>query len=377
MRSSSGRFNPYESHQVASEATILPSGVVVPIIDGNVAHDSTNLIRGSGDFTIVDDGSLNLVPTDPTDVLAPYGNEVRVRRGIRYPDGEAELITCGVLRIEGSTISGSEGDTSIRVSAMDRAQKISDAKFEEPFTIEDDTNIVEAIESVLDLVDPGFETRFPVTEFTTPKVTAAEGEDPWEFLTKFAKAFGAELYFDYEGVLVAAPVPIAGASPNAGLHEDVNMLDIEVDWSREEAYNRVIATGSNATGGAIHGPNNDSATPRGIATDDDTSSPTYYYGEGPYSFGKKPLFYESEYIRNDDQAETAAEAELQLQMGVGRKISAQAVVDPRLEPGDVLEVTRARVGVVQELHIVDSVRFPLGASDGMDLTTRLSRFLGS
>lgn len=366
MRSASSSFNPYESHRVAARATLLPSGLSVPITEGSVTIDSASAVRSSGDFTIVDDGTLGLIPTKTSDVLAPYGNEVQISRGIEYDDGTVELIPLAVLRIESSTTASAGGELNVRVSGLDRAQPLSEAKFESAYEIDDGTNIVTALETLLAFIEPDYDWDMGVaTTFTVPKIVAAEGDDPWDFALKFAQAFGMELYFDAEGVPVLRPVASSGAVAVAQIHENRNLLDISLDWTREAAYNRVIATGQNATGtGAI---------PRFVATDADANSPTRYDGD----FGRKPLFYESEFITDDEQAQAAAEAVLAKNLGTAQRISFQSLVDPRLEPGDTVEITREKIGVVQETHILDSLQIPLDSESGMSGATRLSRVIGS
>ena len=363
MKSASANFDPYVDHRRAARATILPSGVQVPITEGSVHIDPNSLIRSTGDFTITDDGTLGLVPTDSQDALAPFGNEIQVGLGIERDDG-IETVRLATLRIESSTTQDGPGELSIRVSGMDRAQAISDAKFEEAYEIADGTNVIDAIEDTLALANPEILTDFPVSEFTVPKLFALEGDDPWEFAQKLAKAYGAELFFDASGVCVMRPI-VSATTPAAELDEAVNLLSISRDWSRQDTFNRVIATGENVgAGGTI---------PRGVATDEDSDSPTFYYGTGVGAFGRKPMFFASQMIASDGMAEEAAAGQLRRFAGVSQRISFESLVDPRWEPGDVVAVSRARIGLIQETHVLEELTFPLGAESGMSGSTRLTR----
>ena len=369
MKSASARFNPYADHRLTTRATILPAGIDLPITEGSVHVDPNSLIRSTGDFTVVDDGTLGLIPSQSSNVLVPFGNEIQVARGIDYGDGTTERVRLATLRIETARTDDSGGDLQIRVTGMDRAQKISDAKFESAYEIADGTNVVAAIEDVLVTANPEVLTDFPDEPgFTVPKLYALEGDDPWEFAQKLAKAYGAELYHDASGVCTMKPID-SGTTPVANLDEAENLLQVSLDLSRTDTFNRVIATGENvgATGDI----------PRGVATDEDEASPTYYYSTGPGSFGRKPMFFASEMISDDDMALTAAEGQLRRFAGLSQQISFDSLVDPRWEPGDVIAVTRDRLDLQGETHIIEELTFPLDAEGGMSGSTRLTRVTGA
>ncbi len=79
------------SRKIATRATVLSNGSPVaelPILDGSVTLDANAASRGRCDLTLADDGTLNLVPDAPTSLLAPYGNEIRVERGIEHAELE-------------------------------------------------------------------------------------------------------------------------------------------------------------------------------------------------------------------------------------------------------------------------------------------------
>src|SRR5688572_33217417 len=85
-----------ESHRAVVKVEVLDNGEVVSggtitadpaaVTGGSVTLDSRAASRGRFDLTLVDDGSLGLVPTEAVSMLAPYGNEVRISRGLDLPD---------------------------------------------------------------------------------------------------------------------------------------------------------------------------------------------------------------------------------------------------------------------------------------------------
>jgi hypothetical protein len=90
------------SHNVAIKMEIWQSGATAPsftlvqvddmfsttaplvLVDGSVTYDKTSDQRGQCTVTVVSpDGSM--VPKLPTDLITPWGNEIRLYRGIYYP----------------------------------------------------------------------------------------------------------------------------------------------------------------------------------------------------------------------------------------------------------------------------------------------------
>ena len=117
-------------------------------------------------------------------------------------------------------------------------------------------------------------------------------------------------------------------------------------WSRTESHNKWIVIGDNPE-------SEGAAPPRGEAIDDDGNSPTYYYG----SYGRKPEIWHSSFIESDEQAQDAADGKRAKEGGTTQSVDFGSLVNPALEPGDVVRITRSRDGVtlVDESHIIDSI----------------------
>jgi hypothetical protein len=314
-------------------------------------------------LTFVDDGSLGLVPTSAYHPLAPYGNEFRVSRGVLLPGGP-ELVPVGIFRIDNVNVDDDPGSLSLQLAGQDRSARVADAKFEEPYQIAAGTPVGLAIRETIDLGVSGFSYDFALVSATTPLLNAEEGGDRWAFCQEMAKAIGMTLYFDARGWCVLRPITQPAGDVAAELVEGVGGLLLKAgsQWARAGAFNRVIATGENTGQGA---------PVRGVATDDNPLSPTYYYGP----FGKVPMFYNSPLITSNDQAAAAAQGLLVKQLGTTQSINFGAIVNPTLEPNDVLAIARARVGV-DERHIVDQLTIPLTAEQPMTGRTRAIQIVG-
>lgn len=327
--------------------------------DGTVTLDAGAAVRGRLDMSIIDDGSGDLIPTDPDSLLAPYGNEIQVRRGIRFADNTVEDYSLGIFRIEEAPVHDSGDELSVTISGLDRAARIAEAKFEADYQVKPGRLFGDIILELVREVYPDVEASFTASSVTTPAVTASRGEDRWAFCQGLATAIGGELYFDVDGVLVLRPIPgVAGdqvadftiAEGDGGL-----LLEVDRGFSRESVYNRVIVTGDGLNDNPVVG----------IATDDDPASPTYYYGP----FGRKPYFYDTQFVTKAVQASDAAEGILQTMVGTDQQLALSSVTDPRVTPSDIIRVTRQRIGV-DELHVLDSMSYPLAVSDSSSGTTR-------
>lgn len=352
------------SHRIAVQATVTDSTgteTTVPVIDGTVTLDQTAAIRGRCDVTLVDDGTLGLVPTASSSLLAPYGNELRLARGITYPDGTTETIGLGVFRIQDAEITDDPGGVQIRVAGLDRAARITDARFEEPYNVASGTNYATAILTVIQAAYPDVTYDLTSTPLTTPALIAQEGDDRWKFATDMATAVAMRLYFDGDGTLRLVPDSLGDPVATISEGQDGVLVTASRRWTREGTYNRVIATGENTS---------ETAPARGVATDDNPLSPTYYYGP----FGRVPRFYASPFITTDAQAAGAAQKLLNDQLGTSEQVSFGSLVLPHLEPGDTVTVTRVRSGI-NEAHILDSLTLPLSPEGTMSGQTRARQVL--
>jgi hypothetical protein len=347
------------SHKMAVEVRVVQTDDVLDgVVDGTVTLDGTAAIRGSIDLTIVDDGSLDLIPTTPNDLLAPYGNELQVSRGVEYADGSKEMVSLGIFRIETVEVNDQGSSTEIRLSGLDRAASVTDAKFDRPGQVAYETAISTAIEDIVTEGYPEAEFLFGEVPYTLPRVAWEEGADRWEFVQRLATMSGGELFFNGDGVLVLREVPKPEDGPVAAIAEGQNgvLLSASRRWTRENAYNRIIVTGESMNNGPPY---------RGEAYDDDDASPTYYGG----TFGKVIHFERSDIVGSAAQAEAAAIGLLAKQRGTFSELSLGAVVLPHLEPGDVVSVTRDRLEI-EESHVLDQLTIPLTVSAEMSANTR-------
>lgn len=366
MRSTSPAFRSaiVQAHELAVTVELLSNGAVVrslEVADGSITLDQTAASRGRCDVTLA--GAADVVPTSPTDSLAPYGNELRISRGIAYPDETVEVVALGVFRLQDVDVDDSGTDLVVRVVGLDRSARIIDARFEEPYAVAAGVDYATAILSVIQSAWPGVPVGTWPSGATSnaPALLGEEGGDRWDFALKMAEAIGHDLYFDGDGLLCLVPSSsLSSGDPVLAVSEGTDgvLLSAGRHWTRQGAFNRVVASSSNTSLGV--------APARGVATDSNPYSPTYYYGP----FGKAPRFYSSPFLATDAQAQDAAAALLSRELGTSQSVSFGALVLPHLEPGDVVQITRQRAGLAAEQHVIDQLTIPLTAAGTMAGSTR-------
>ncbi len=351
-----------QPHRLATLVEVLQDGVPIgdPIpstIDATVTFDANAQTRSRLDITLADDGTLGLIPTTASDRLAPYGNEIRVWRGLTYPDGTTELVPLGVFRLDDNDIDDTDTGLPLKLAAPDRSARIIDARFEEPGQVDQGENVATAIAQLITPAHPDVVMRFATTSLVTPAIFYEAQGDRWQLAQDIATAAAMRLYYDRLGELVLAPDATAEPVLTIGEGETGSLVSVGKNWTRRGAYNRAIVTGENTGEGA---------PVRGVATDEDPLSPTRY--DGP--FGPAPVFMSSQLVTTTEQATDAAAALLRRQSGTTQRIRLGSFVLPHLDPGDAIRVTRGRLGLAEDIHVLDSLTIPLSPDGIMASTTR-------
>jgi len=388
------------SGRMVTLASILYGGVPVlrdlSIVAGSVVQDTTAASRGRCDVQLAEP---TLIPADLGDPLSPDGYEIVLERGVVYRSARAAssratltalvtedgdvLVTedgdvigwpliryspaidavietkpLGVFPIQDSLIDGVTLLTSI--SALDRSQRVRDAMLEDDYPIAGGTPFTDAIRTLIDFCVPGLEFDFVDCPHVTPPLVLPAFSDPFDHAQLMARSVGMELFFNGYGRPVLRPeLDVRTAAPVTTIAEGdgQTLKAISMRRDRTKSYNRWIAIGNNSANTTQY---------RGVATDDDPSSPSYYYGR----FGRKPAPpFKSTLIGSQAQAEAAAYAKLIGGLGIARELSAEATTNPALEAGDPILFKRERIGV-NEVHIADSITTGLGAEEGQTFQCR-------
>lgn len=364
----------FASHKLLTEVKVSTTSdpsdyVLVEPTDGQVTLDNTSAIRGNASLTFNDP---DLIPVDSSSLLAPYGNELIISRGLEI-GGFSHMVQLGVFGIQDATVSE---DGTLTIAASDRSQYVVDAIFEEVYDIAPGTDFSEAI---LDIVSYALATDYDFVEkdAVTPTLSGEQGEDRWAFVQDMAEILGCHLYFDNEAILTMKEIGLESAFEDISIVEGRDgvevrpaLLDLSRTWSRRDSHNKwiVISDNPDAEG---------AAPPQAEAIDDDPDSPTYYYGR----FGRKPEVWHSTVIGElggDSAAmcQAAADGKKAKEAGLTQEVNFGSLVNPSLEPNDVVHISRTirheneEIILVDEHHIIDSLTIPLSADGKMEAQTR-------
>lgn len=343
------------SHAVVVQVDAWRGGALLvedlPISGGEVSVDAGSQVRRTLSLTVADPG---LDPgTDPLAPLAPFGSELVVKRGIRFPNGTVEWAPLGTFRIQEAQTSAS--GKAVNITGADRGAALQDARFTSVMASVTANTIPAEIARLITAVLPGV-TVTNLTGSTAATPAVYWEQDRWAAIDELAKAIGASVYFAPDGNAVIAKTPSISDAPvwwvDAG--ESGVMVEAEMKLTREQTYNGVVASGENG----------DTAPVTATVTDNDPASPTLWGGP----FGTKPYFYTSPLLTTTGQASSAATSLLNRVRGMSRQLDLTSVPNPALEGGDVIRV-RFPNGVV-ETHLVDALKVPLDPGSPMTLSTR-------
>lgn len=347
------------SHEAVFEATVVtpgqtgvqPTGTTIPIVDGNVQIDGTAQIRSTLELTTTGRG---MWPTRAGDLLAPYANEVHVRRGISLGGGVTEWVSLGYHRIY-TPEQDWVPDGPIRLSCRDRMSGILDGTLTAPRSFPSTTTYGTVVSTLVTDIYPWATIEWDLPGWRDSSIgrqAIAEG-DRYKFLDDLIKATGKVWWWDHRGVLVIrTPPPASNPVWEVNEGEGGVLVSLSRRLTREGVYNGVIATGEGA----------DTAAPvRALVVDSDMTSPTQWGGP----FGKVPKPFSSPLITTAAQAWTAASAMLSQLLGLPYAVDLTAVPNPALEPYDPIRVTypgRAETHVIDRMTIPLTVEAPLTAS---------------
>lgn len=363
------------SHVMTARARVVspgqsgtdPTGAEIAIVDGDVKYQATvkggsrvagASVTSSLDLTTTGD----LWPYQASDLLAPFGNEIYVERGIAFGNGIVEWVGLGYYRID-TPEQDTAPDGAIQIAAQDRMAGLKDARLTSPRQYAINTTLGAVVDDLVLDVYPG---AVIVWDDTTDQSQLGRGlvveEDRFKFLADLATAAGKMMFWDQAGQLQFRAPPSATAPVydiDAGA--DGVLVEISRDISREGVYNAVVAEGEAA----------DTNPPvRSVAVDNNPDSPTYWHG----SFGKVPRFYSSPFIKTQAQADSAAAAILRQSLGLPYNVELGTVANPALEPLDPVRVVypaAARSLTMRtETHVLEEITVPLTPQQAMTARTR-------
>lgn len=334
---------------------LAPRALGIPFSDGTVQVSSTSRIRRVLSLTIPDPRWL---PQSDDDALSPYSARIRVRQGVKFPDGTIETAPVGVFRIE--SIDGDEQRGPVELVGHSLEAMVIDARFESPRQASG-PSCVGLIQTLIVEANPTAEVVVAtIQDAPVPRTTW--DEDRWGAIEELATAIGCDVYCDPLGrYVIADVVDPATAAPTRTLKSGTGgtLKSVLRGISREGVFNSVVARSS---GLSVAKPI------QAVARDTDALSPTRWGGP----FGKVPRFWSSPLVSTQTQALLAAQSILSKSIGLTKSVSIEAVPDPTIDAGTAVRIIpNPDAAPNGEIHVLES--FPLRLAVGGNRFTAATR----
>lgn len=305
-------------------------------VTGGSVSCSADSIRWTSTLTVVGDG---LVPLQAGDLLHPLSyHRVRPWWRCRLADGtwaEVPMAPMYVDSLPSLVDSGSTSAVTATLALSDAVALIKLSGWREALRLGGQTH-TSAIRSILAATAPWLPVNVTPTTGTLPSEyeVGEPGGDPWADIETICQAGDVLAYIDRDGVCQVGPRPPAESPRWAFIEGDRDslMIDLRVDVDLGDLENVI----------AVQSDSEDVDPPVvGWWSDDDADSPLWV--------GRGHILHRG--IRSNPAVKTVAQAQqVAAQIGATMRAATQSVLIgsvpvPVLDPWDVIDVARARVGI--------------------------------
>jgi hypothetical protein len=321
-------------------------GEIAEILGGGVDCALTSQITRRGSLTV----PAALMPKDESGLLAPFGNRLRLYRGIRYGNRDFmfRVFTGLIVKAE------RKPRQPCVVTFSDRAYEVDENDFE---AVEESLNGRTVVEECVRLIREGvplatFGTHDPINAQASPQVF---DDSRSQACDQLADAGGAFWYALADGRFVIRRVPWAyqpegvNADPVAVYDESAGDLDSTsgtitdygTSMSRENVFNIVVGVADQPNGTEPY---------RAAVRDTNAGSATYIGGK----FGRRVLKVELPSAAGTAVVRHGAETALRRARASAESLPWEMIPDPTLELGDLVQVNidgRRLLRVVAEFNV--------------------------
>lgn len=360
-------------HQMVVSCDVEYAGVPkgsLALIGGSVTADRASSVRRTATIN-ADPGPFWDGPL--ANFLRPYGTRLRVKRGVRYPDGTTQTYSVFYGRID--AVESSAQRLTMRCS--DLAADVVDARFPNTMTPERLTGgsptmlIVDAISA---LIKAAFSRPVSVDisrVSTADRAQTVRRGTSWqqeradalnELCTQLGGTAagslgGYEWYADADGVFHVDPLPavIPPTAPIAWIIDQGDqgvLIDRTATTDRTGVYNGVVVT-SEPVGGVMP-----------------AYGEAYQYGGNldwnSGEFGKVVQFYTGQHVNTTAAANALAANLLQNSISGVRSAAVTCIPNPKLQLSDVVRLFSSPY--IDEMAYIQSMTMPLDPETAMSMT---------
>jgi hypothetical protein len=218
-----------------------PTGTEIPIIDGDVKASASATIRSTLSLTTAEPW-----PRLASDLLAPYGNELFIERGVAFGNGQREWVGLGYFRIE-TPEQEDVPDGEVTIAASDRMAGIVDARFLTPRQFAATLTRGQLVTTLITEVYPSATISWDDTAVRDGLVGRAiiTEDDRAATLNDLITSLGKVGYWRYDGVFRVETPPAVTGAPSWTIDAGTNGVLVQMSrgLTRERVYNVVVATG--------------------------------------------------------------------------------------------------------------------------------------
>lgn len=320
------------------------------------AVNATLASRVARTMTVTFDESM--YPVNDDDLLAPFGNELRAFRGIKFADGHSYAWPIFRGRITTATLTE---DSTVRIDARDRADDVAANRFRTPRNSNAGALVFDEWRRLVDEALPDATFGESDTFAQVIPILTAESERAGA-LDEMATALGAFWYplangdfvlRSYPWTVRRAPVITLADGPGGVITRSA------ATRARDGVFNSVTVTGERTDG-----------TPPSAATaeDEDPSSPTWI--DGP--FGVRRILRQLNTPTSNERALQAARDLLRRTKARTESWAFSMAPDASLELGDPVALNvRGRTGIVQ---VLEAFTMPFDVKSSMPVRCRAQVF---
>jgi hypothetical protein len=409
----------YGSTLVVARFTVFtagaPQGTVynASVSTGQFTVDRNSNQRRSGQMTIEVTPTIPpppLLPTSPTSLLAPFGNEIFIETGIAVAgnivadiDGSVDLsavtwVPLGLFAIATTQVDDTGVDLTCGLTLYDRSWTIAQRTLKNPYQFPSTVSgeFAAEIEALCNMVwneQQGVQPlQFNIvpTAALVPVASYDQGSDPWQACMDMAAAVGYELFFDAKGIVTGKPIPDPmttavtwnftddqtailgyGGTGSASLLGSPysTPVEVSVDMTRDGIFNDIVIQGTGDTNLATYngdGLEIESAPILAEAADNNPQSPTWVRG----AMGDVPNFVSSSLVTGDG-AQPMANNELSVALSSAWTITLSIPPNPTIDVDQVCTTTRPRVGLDNAKFVIDTVTQTFRYDDIVAITGRV------
>jgi hypothetical protein len=295
----------------------------LPIGGGNVRATLQSRVTRNLDLAL----SSEWFPESPTDLLAPFGSEIRAWRGVSV--GGITNHPSFVWPVFRGPITKVDMDTqgSVSLNAVDLAGEVAGAAFEAPFSVPQGSALHTSVRSVISEAYEAAEfDTFTLQDRTLPAL--AWDEDRGKALDEMAAGAGGFWYALADGRFTLREVPWIESGRTVDLTVDSALpifRSANIAYSRDNVYNTVV----------VRSERTDGSTPgRYVARDTDPASPIVYGG----AYGRKVLHTDGQSAFGAGGLQIVGDTVLLRSKALAQSWSATIVPYPPLELGDLLQM---------------------------------------